>query len=329
MAQDRLPSRSLSHSEAEIELGAAEPLAADEADSFASTQISSPTRDAWRRFRRNKAAIIGLTVIVLMMIMAVFAPFMHTSDPTVPDPNVINGGPSPIHWFGTDYVGRDGYSRIVYGLRVPLIVGFIGTAITVIIGTLVGLIAGYVGRTIDSLLSRFTDIMFAFPGFILALIVVSLFGAAADSFGMGGAGRVLLLTVVFAAVGWPPLMRFVRSLALTMKEQQFVEAARTAGSRDWGIMRRHLLPNMWGLVLVQGAFIVVATISNETILSIFGLTVQQPNPDLGSMLFFGVQNIDNSYWQVVFPGVVLAILILALTFLADGIRDAVDPRARG
>jgi len=327
MAEQELPSETVINAEGRVALGDDAPGAAAE-DEFAATRISSPARDAWRRFRRNKAAILGLSVIVVMVVMAILAPFMHTSDPAIPDPNVINGGPSPTHWFGTDFVGRDGYSRVLYGLRIPLIVGFVGTAITVLIGTVIGVTAGYFGSRVDAILSRFTDVMFAFPAFILALIVVSLFGTYADTIGMGGAGRVLLLTVVFAAVGWPPLMRFVRSLALSMKEQQFVEAARTVGTRDWGIMFGHLLPNMWGLILVQGAFIVVATISGETVLSIFGLTVQQPNPDLGSMLYFGVQNIDNSYWQVLFPGIVLAILILALTFVADGIRDAVDPRGR-
>jgi oligopeptide transport system permease protein len=329
VAREKLPSQSLLDTQAVLEMGAAEPAIGEEADEFARTRVSSPTRDAWRRFRRNRAALLSLGVILAMMIMAAFAPFMHTTDPTALNPELLNGGPNAAHWFGGDYVGRDGYSRVVYGLRVPLVVGFVGTLVTVLIGTLMGVVAGYFGRTIDSLLSRLTDVMFAFPGFILALIVVSLFGNAADSLGMGGAGRVLLLTVVFAVVGWPPLMRFVRSLALSMKEQQFIEAARTVGSGHWGIIRRHLLPNMWGLILVQSAFIVVATISNETVLSIFGLTVQQPNPDLGAMLYSGVQNIENSYWQVLFPGLVLAVLILALTFVADGIRDAVDPRGGG
>lgn len=333
MANDRLPSRDLLHVEAGMELGADEPRAAVDSDEFVSTRISSPTRDAWRRFRRNWAAMIGLAVILVMILMAIFAPFMHTTDPTNPDFAAISVGSSAHHWFGTDDLGYDVYSRVVYGMRVPLAVGLLGTLITVVIGTLLGVLSGYGGGFLDSLLSRFTDVMFAFPAFTLALIVVSLYGQSVDKLGVGGVGRVILLTVVFAVVGWPPLMRFVRSLALTMKEQQFIEAARTCGTGNWAIMRRHLLPNMWGLILVQAGFIVVATISNETVLSIFGLTVQPPNPDLGFMLYHGIQNLGQSlgenFGPVFFPGITLAILILALTFAADGVRDAVDPRSQG
>lgn len=328
MAQEKLPSDNLLHVSGERELGGDAPAAGADADEFASTRLSSPARDAWRRFRRNWAAMISLGIILLFILMAVFAPFMHTSDITRQDVNALAVGPNWQHWMGTDQNGRDTYSRLVFGLRVPLVVGIIGTAITVIIGTLLGVVSGYVGGLIDGLLSRFTDLMFAFPGFTLALIVVSLFGPAADKLGLGGTGRVIILTIVFALVSWPPLMRFVRSLALSMKEQQFVEAARTSGTRHWGIMWRHLLPNMWGLILVQGAFIVVGVISTETVLSIFGLTVQPPNPDLGAMLYEGVQNIGLSYWLVIFPGLVLAVLIVAFTFVADGFRDAIDPRAR-
>jgi ABC-type dipeptide/oligopeptide/nickel transport system permease subunit len=334
MAREELPSRDLLHAEAGMELGAAEPRTAmdatEERDAFTAMRVSSPSRDAWRRFHRNWAAMISLAVILIIILMALFAPFMHTSGFAQTNFDAIDQASSGAHWFGTDQVGRDEYSRIVYGLRIPLFVGILGTIITVIIGTTLGLVSGYSGGTVDSLISRFTDLMFAFPGFTLALIVISSFGIAADRLAPGGSGRVILLTIVFALVQWPPLMRFVRSLALSMKEQQFIEAARTCGSGPATIIRRHLLPNMYGLILVQGAFIVVAVISTETVLSIFGLTVQPPNPDLGAMLYDGVQAISgNSYWQVLFPGLVLAVLILAFTFVADGVRDAVDPRARG
>jgi peptide/nickel transport system permease protein len=225
-------------------------------------------------------------------------------------------------------IGRDTYSRLVYALRIPLVIAFVGTILTVLIGTVLGVVAGYFGGMADSVLSRFTDLMFAFPGFTLSLIVVSLWGASVDRLGMGGTGRVILLTVVFSVVSWPALMRFVRSLALSMKEQQFVEAARTSGSGAWAIMQRHLLPNMYGLILVQAGFIIVAVISNETVLAIFGLTVQEPDADLGTILYNGVQNIGAGYWLVLFPGLVLALLILAFTFATDGVRDAVDPRSR-
>ncbi len=309
-------------------LGADEPLPAAEEDGFRTTRVSSPGRDAWRRYRRNWAAMLSVAVVAALIIVAVIAPLVHTMDPSYADFTAIQQAPSAHHWFGTDMIGRDTYSRLVYALRIPLVVAFIGTIVTLVIGTILGVTAGYIGGVADSVISRFTDLMFAFPGFLLSLIVISLFGPSVDTLGMGGTGRVILLTVVFGLVSWPALMRFVRSLSLSLKEQQFVEAARTSGSGAWTIMRRHLLPNMYGLILVQAGFIIVAVISNETVLAIFGLTVQEPNADLGTILYNGVQNIGAGYWLVLFPGLVLAVLILAFTFATDGVRDAVDPRSR-
>jgi peptide/nickel transport system permease protein len=304
---------------------ASSPLRGREEDVLDKTQVSSPGRDAARRFRQNWAAVVSLSTIAIILLVALLAPFLHTSNPLQPDYGVLNVGPSPQHWFGTDAVGRDLYSRLIFGLRVPLFVGFLGTFITVILGAVIGVVSGYAGGAVDSLLSRFTDVIFAFPSFLLSLISVSLFGQALD-FLPGGSGRVILLTIVFAVVSWPGLMRFVRSLALGLKEQQFVEAARTSGSTSWKIVRRHLLPNMWGLVLVQASFIVVGVIYNEAILSIFGLGVPAPNPDLGRMLFDGTAVMDINAWEVVFPSGLFTIMILAFTFLGDGLRDAIDPR---
>jgi peptide/nickel transport system permease protein len=183
---------------------------------------------------------------------------------------------------------------------------------------------------VDTLLSRFTDLIFAFPAFLLAVLCAEYFGNLLDNSPinqyMAGGGRVMILTIVFAAVGWPALMRFVRSLALSLKEQQFVEAARTSGSTSWRILVRHLLPNMYGLILVQAGFIVVGFISTEAVISILGLGVQPPNPDIGVMLAHGPEAFGFSYWLTIFPAIVLTILILAFTFLGDGVRDAVDPR---
>ncbi len=297
--------------------------AADSPTEVARTRVSSPGRDAWRRFRRNWAAMSSLAVVLVLVIMAVFAPFMHTTNPLAQDYFALNQGPSAAHWFGTDGIGEDLYSRIVYGLRVPLMVGLIGTIITVAIGAFIGVFAGYFGGTIDSLLSRFTDLMFAFPAFLLALVIVSMFRQAPI---FAGVGRVFLLVAVFSAVSWPPLTRFVRGLSLSMKEQQFVEAARTAGSSNMKIIRRHLLPNMYGLMLVQASLIAVGIIYTETTLSIFGLGVPPPLPDLGQLLYDGTQTMGVNDAQVIFPAIVIAIMLLAFTFIGDGVRDAVDPR---
>jgi ABC-type dipeptide/oligopeptide/nickel transport system permease subunit len=327
MAQqrERVPDEDVLHGGSQYPLGGATAVTAAVVEELPRTRISSPGRDAWRRFRRNWAAMLSLGVIIALILIAAFAPFLHTENPLAQDYTALNQGPSWHHWFGTDGVGGDQYSRLLYGLRVPLAVGLVGTAITVLIGVLIGVLAGYFGGVIDAILSRFTDLMFAFPAFLLALISVSLFGGLLDNI-FGWVGRVFILIVIFAAVSWPPLMRFVRSLTLSLKEQQFVEAARTCGSTNWKIIRRHLLPNMWGLILVQASFIVVFTISTETTLSIFSLGVPPPHPDLGQMLEDGVQIIDSTPWGVVFPSIFLTIIILAFTFLGDGVRDAVDPR---
>ncbi len=331
--QETAPSRTLTQAEGAIGLGspgvAAGEAVAEEAQRTA-TRVSSPTRDAWRRFRRNHAAMVSLGVIMVIVILAIFAPFMHTQNPLLPNYSALEQAPSAQHWFGTDGLGRDLYSRLIWGLRVPLIVGVIGTAITVALGTVIGLLAGYFGGSTDSLLSRFTDLVFAFPAFLLALLVVALFrDALAPVF--GGAGRVVLLTCVFALVSWPALTRFVRSLALALKEQQFVEAARTSGSSNLKIIRRHLLPNMFGLILVQSALIAVGIVYTETTLSIFGLGVAPPDPDPGQMLYDAASNLNANvqagfYAETIFASIALVLLLVAFTFVGDGVRDAVDPR---
>lgn len=298
-----------------------EDAAFDEADG---ARVTSPARNAWRRFRRNWAAMISLVIVAGLVLMAIFAPFMHTMNPFTQNYNNLDLGPNPQHWFGTDGLGRDQYSRIIYGLRAPLLVGLVGAGITALLGTVFGLMGGYYGGVIDSVLSRITDLMFAFPSFTLAIIIMSFYGSVLDPYFAGG-GRLLILILVFALTGWSGLMRFVRSLTLGMRKQQYIEAARVAGSRDRKILTGHFLPNMWGSLLVQSSFIVVGYIFTEAALSIFGLGVEPPNPDLGSMLIYGSQRLGINYWEAGFPSLFLTGLILAFTFLGDGIRDAVDP----
>ena len=329
MARQDLSGESSGQLTHEMELTAVVTPAGYDADEMiAAKPAGSPTRDAWRRFRRNWAAMLSLVTIVALFVLAIFAPVLHTTNPLTQHYDALDLGPSPQHWFGTDNLGRDQYSRLLYGLRAPLLAGIVGAAITTILGTILGVVAGYFGGLIDSLLSRFTDLVFAFPGFTLALIVVSMYGNALDAV-IAGAGRLMTLIVVFAVVGWPGLMRFVRSLTLSMKAQQFIEAARTCGTSHTKIIVSHLLPNMWGLILVQAGFIVIGFVYTEATLSIFGLGVEPPNPDLGQMLYNGTSNMGVSYWEVLFPSLFLVIIFLAFTFLADGLRDAFDPRGEG
>ncbi len=324
--QVRLPTSTSGYAETE-EMSGGTAAAAGEARQAAKTVTRSPLKDAVRRFRQNWAAVISVIVILLLILAAIFAHWLNTTNPTAPDLNYINQPPSGAHWFGTDPEGRDEYTRILYGLRVPLLVSFVGTFLTVIVGVAFGLAAGFYGGKVDSLLSRFTDLMFAFPAFLLSIIIVTLFGPTFDSDFPNGNGRAIILTIVFALVSWPPLMRFVRSLALSLKEQQFIEAARTVGTTGPKIIIRHLAPNTYGLVLVQAALTVSYIIGAETVLSILGLGVNQPTPDLGSMLYDGTNYMDTNGWGLLFPCIFVTVLIVAFIFIGNGVRDAVDPRS--
>lgn len=327
---DELPDRNLEHAEGEYGAGTSDLAVAAEMEETANYRVSSPLRDAIRRFRANWMAMLCFIIIAILVFGAIFAPWLRTThDWLNPDYSSFNQSPSWHHWFGTDSLGRDQYTRLLYGLRIPFIVGFVGAAITVILGLIFGTYSGYFGGFTDALLSRFTDVMFAFPGLLAVILVVSLYGKTVDEHFGTSTGRPFLLTMVLAFVGWPPLMRFVRSLALGLKEQQFIEAARVSGSSNWTIIKSHLVPNMWGLILVQASFVFIGTISIESSLSLFGLGVSSPNPDLGVMIFDGKENIGYNVWQLIIPATVLGVLILAGTFVGDGLRDAVDPRSRG
>jgi oligopeptide transport system permease protein len=315
------------HDESLLELGTGFLLAAEPVDETRAAEGEGPWRRARRRFTRNRAALVSLVVLAVFALMAAFAPFMHTQNPLTPDFGAIDNGPSAQHWFGTDPLGRDLYSRLAYGLRVPLITALIGSIISVFIGSLLGVAAGYFGGKVDSALARLTDLVFALPAFILAVIVVSLYGPAVDPY-FGGAGRVLLLSGVFALVSWPVLMRLVRSFAQRIREEPFIEAARVCGGSNWTIIRRHVVPNVVGVALVQGSFVAIGLISIEAFLSIIGLGVQAPNPDLGAILNEGVQHMGFSEWEVVFPAAILAIVIVSFTFVGDGLRDALDTRVQ-
>lgn len=322
-----LPTQSLRMGEQEATSGATLQDVSD-VGAFDRTRVRSPFKDAVRRFSQNWAAVVSLVLIVVLILAAIFAHYLHTSDPTVQNLYNINTGPTGSNWFGTDSEGRDEYSRILFGMRIPFIVSFVGTFLTVAVGLGLGLIAGYFGGIIDSVLGRFTDFMFAFPAFLLTIVIVTLFGGTFDALYPNGVGRAIILTAVFALVSWPPLMRFVRSLALSLKEQQFIEAARTVGTTNMKIIWRHLAPNVWGLVLVQAALTIAYIIGAEAVLSILGLGVNQPTPDLGSMLYDGTTYMDANQWGLLFPCLFLTLLIVAFTFIGDGIRDAVDPRSR-
>lgn len=283
-------------------------------------------RQALQRFMANRLAIASLLALAALIVVALVANLLPLIDPTVSDPFNQDTFPTRQHLLGTDASGHDLLSAIIFGLRPALAVGIIGQVVATVVGVLLGVVAGYYGGWVDAALSRFTDLIFALPTFLLAFLAVAVLGPDWDQL-FAGTGRVILITIVFGLVGWPPLMRFVRALTLSYKEQQFIEAAHCIGTPPWKIITRHLLPNTWGLVLVQATFGIGGFIYNETTLSLLGLGVQPPNPDLGELVSIGAQHIDINWLESIAPASVLAVLVVAFAFLGDGLRDAVDPRA--
>lgn len=301
--------------------------AAGVAAELATVKPVSLGREAVRRFVANKLAVVSLVALVLLTLSAIFANFLPLPDPTISDQAHSDQISLTGHVLGTGAIGQDLLSAMIYGLRPALAVGIIGQVVTTFFGVLIGVVAGFYGGALDALLSRITDLVFALPIFLLAFLVVAVLGPDWDNL-FGGIGRVVLITIVFGLVGWPSLMRFIRSLALTLKEQQFVEAARTVGTPRWKIVTRHILPNTWGLVLVQATFGVGGFIYTETTLSLLGLGVQPPTPDLGTLIFQASQQgrYQIDWLEAVAPATLLGILVVAFAFVGDGLRDAIDPR---
>ena len=301
------------------------------------------TQDALERLFRNKAAVAGLVIIGLFALMATFANVISPHNPLE-----INRGKSyyPAAWenkaevnkqgdfiLGTDNIGRDVFSRTIYGARVSIMVGLFPTVIILIIGTSIGMISGYLGGWVDNVLMRLTDIIYAFPDLLLFIIVmVSLRDTPIGQILNG----LLLLFVIFAIVNWVGLARLVRGQVLSLKEKEFVEAARCIGADNPRIMFRHILPNCVGVIVVYAAFRIPALIITEAILGYLGVGMR-PSTDpeavfitsWGSLLLDGQTALNTQPWILLAPAICVALIVMAFTFLGDGLRDALDPRMRG
>ncbi len=279
---------------------------------------SSPTRDVWRRLLRNPLAVISLIVLTVIVLMAIFYPhFSHyrydrqTDDYSAPS--------SAKHWLGTDDSGYDTMTRLAVGARISLIVGVGVEAIVLVVGGLVGLIAGFYGGRIDSVLMRLTDMMFAFPDILLAILIMAVRGAS-----------LLNIFIALSITGWPGLARLIRGQALSLRKQEFMEAARALGVPNGQIIRRHLLPNLLSPIIVASTIDIAGIIIAEATLSFLGIGVQPPIPSWGSMISIPL---TSGYWRshpelVIYPALCLSLTVLSLNFLGDALRDALDPRAR-
>ncbi|MBM3925236.1 MAG: ABC transporter permease [SAR202 cluster bacterium] len=268
-----------------------------------------------KRLLRHKVALAGLVVIGVIALAAIFAPII-SADPNAQDYTVINHGPSFSHWFGTDYLGRDIFSRVVHGARVSLMVGIFTQVIILAIGLPLGALAGYIGGKTDNFLMRFVDIIYAFPDLLFIILLRSVLG-----------GGIFMLFLSIALVSWVDIARLARGQVLVAKEMDYVKAAKALGAPPRWILMKHVLPNSIGPIIVAVTFAVPRAIFIETALSYIGIGVRPPTPSWGSMVQDGYSLIFASPHLVLFPTIAIGLLMMAFTFLGDGLRDALDPRA--
>ncbi len=284
----------------------------------------SPWSLAWSRLRRDKVALVSATFIVLLVIIAIGAPVIahlighgpntqYTTTGLTPDG--LPRAPSGTFWFGTDDLGRDVLVRTVYGARISLLVGVIASVSAVVVGTTVGLLAGFLGGFVDTLLSRLMDVILSFPFLLAAIALVSVVGPG-----------LTVTIVVIAFFSWASVGRIVRGLALSVREKEYIEAARAVGESDARIMLAEILPNLVAPLLIYTTLLIPAAVTFEATLSFLGLGVVPPTPSWGDMLADGVKYYQQAWWFIAFPGAVLLATTLAFNLLGDSLRDALDPR---
>lgn len=298
-------------------------------DVVSTARAVSPAGEAWRRLRRNKVAMLCLIYIAALVFIALFANLLAPYDYAFQDTRRYMTQPAPPdtrHLLGIDHVGRDVLSRLLHGARISLTVSLIVVLIEALIGVTLGLIAGYRGGRTDLFLMRITDVMFAFPDLLFAILL----SAIVRSGGAAVAPWIIFLTL-FASLGlvaWPGMARLVRGQALALREKEFIEAARAVGVRDSVILRRHMLPNLLSTVIVQVTQDVAGMILAEATLSFLGLGVPPPFASWGRMIFEALPYMNSQPLLLVFPGLALALTVMAFNFFGDALRDALDPRMR-
>jgi len=274
-------------------------------------------KDFRKRFWKNRMAVAGSVIVVLLFIVSLLAPWFAPYDPNAIDLKIVLAPPSGGHPFGTDPLGRDVLSRMIWGAGISLKVGFVATGIALLIGTMLGAVAGYYGRWVDAVIMRFVDIMLCFPSFFLILAVIALLEPS-----------IWNIMIVIGLTGWMGVTRLVRADFISLKERDFVQAARVIGAGDLRIIFLHILPNAMASVLVTATLGVAGAILTESALSFLGIGVQPPTPSWGNILTAGKDNIDIAWWLSFYPGLAILVTVLGYNLLGEGIRDALDPRLR-
>jgi peptide/nickel transport system permease protein len=281
------------------------------------TESASLWKEGWRQFRKNKIALVGLGIVVFFILLAIFAPLLAPYD--FKDQNLAERlqPPSSKHLFGTDDFGRDIFSRVIYGARISLWVGFFSVLGSVIAGSLLGIIAGYYGRWIDGIISRLFDIMLAFPSILLAIGIVAVLGPSLQN-----------ALIAIAVINIPNFGRLIRSRVLSIKQEEYIMAAKAIGMSDTRILFHHILPNSMAPIIVQGTLAIATAIIEAAALGFLGLGAQPPNPEWGKMLADSKDFLTQAPWTMIFPGLAIMLTVLGFNLMGDGLRDALDPRMK-
>ena len=282
----------------------------------AAERVRTPWSEFWRKFRRQHVALIALGFVIVLVVVALLAPYIAPFDAeNYFDYDTLNSPPSAKHWLGVDPLGRDIYSRILMGSRISLAAGFISVAVGAILGTLLGLVAGYYEGWWDRAIMRLADVLFAFPGILLAIAIVAILG--------GGMANVIIAVAIFSI---PTFARLVRGNTLALKHLTYVEAARSIGASDWTIVLRHIFPGTISAVVVYFSMRIGTSIITAASLSFLGMGAQPPTPEWGAMLNEARANMMTSPHVALFPAIAIFLTVLAFNLLGDGLRDALDPK---
>ena len=279
-------------------------------------QGTSLWKDAWLRLRKNKMAVFGFVVVTLISLASIFGPFLVKYSYEENNLDRVTEPPSWEHWLGTDKLGRDQFSRILYGGRISLMVGLCATAVSLTIGVLYGTIAGYVGGKLDAVMMRVVDILYALPFTIFVILLMVFFGR-----------NIILLFLAIGAVEWLTMARIVRSQVQALRKQEFIEACVSLGLSRRRIILRHMIPNVLGPIVVYTTLTIPAVMLLEAFLSFLGLGVQPPMSSRGLLIKEGAEMMEEAPWLLIYPGLLFSLTLFSLNFLGDGLRDALDPKA--
>src|SRR5512143_3134519 len=291
----------------------------------------TPGQVAWKRFRRHRMAIIGIWILLgLLLYVTVGAVFFSEADANFVDLRQKMTGPSSVHPFGTDMAGRDILARTVYGGQISIIIGILAVVVSVTVGVLIGAVAGYFGGIVDRILMRFAEAMFNIPQLFLLIVLAKFFAGQMPTFTFLGrtySGSVVIIVAVIGLTSWMYLARIVRSSFLSLKEREFVTAARATGAADFSIIFEHILPSAMAPIIVTATLEVANAILSEAYISFLGMGVQPPTATWGNMLNEAYNQLESAPWMWFFPGTMILLVVLAINFVGDGLRDALDPQS--